>query len=119
MTSVQTPKRVIAQMGKKQVGSVTSGERGQLVTVACSISASGNAIPPMFIFPRVRYRDHFIKGAPVGSIGCATKYGWMNEETFVTYLHHVIQHSRCSKENQILLILDNHESHISLVAVEK
>ena len=73
---------------------------------------------PMFIFPRVKYRDHFIRGAPPGSIGCATKSGWINEGLFIEYLNHVIQHTRCSKEHKILLILDNHESHITLQAVD-
>lgn len=32
-TTVQTPKQVISEQGKKQVGAITSGERGELVTV--------------------------------------------------------------------------------------
>ena len=35
------------------------------------------------------------------------------------YLSHLIQHIRCSTDHQILLILDNHESHVSFPAVEK
>ena len=117
-TTVQTPQNVVTQRGQKQVGSLTSGERGELVTVVYTVGASGNVVPPMFIFPRVKYRDHFIRGAPPGSIGCATKSGWINEGLFIEYLNHVIHHTRCSKEHKILLILDNHESHITLQAVD-
>ena len=117
-TTVQKPFNVIASKGQKQVGSLTSAERGELVTLVYAASASGNVIPPMFIFPRVNYREYFIRGAPVGSIGCATKSGWINEELFVQYLQHLIKHTRCSKEHQILLILDNHESHVSLQAID-
>lgn len=100
------------------MGSVTSRERGELVTVVYTVSASGVVIPPMFIYPRVNYRDCFIKGAPVGSIGIASKSGWMTEEIFPTYLEHIIKHTRCSVDHKILLILDNHESHVSLKTVD-
>ena len=37
----------------KQLGKITSGERGVLVTVLCTIiNAAGNSIPPFMIFPR-------------------------------------------------------------------
>ena len=117
-TTVQIPSKVVAQKGKKQVGSITSAERGDLVTVVYTICASGNVLPPLFIFPRVNYRDHFIRGSPPGSTGRATRSGWINEEVFVHYLKHIVHHSRCSIENKILLILDNHESHISLEAID-
>ena len=117
-TTVQNPETVVAEKGQKQVGSLTSGERGELVTTVYAIGASGNVIPPMFIFPRVNYRDHFIRGAPAGAIGNATRSGWMNEELFLVYLKHLIRHTRCSKEQKILVIFDNHDSHISLQAVD-
>ena len=117
-TTVQRPKEVVTSKGKKQVGALTSGERGELVTVVYTISAAGNALPPLFIFPRVNYRNHFINGAPPGSIGLATKSGWINENAFAEYIHHIIRHTRCSIEHKILLILDNHESHISIETVD-
>ena len=51
LTTVQRPCRVVAQKGVKQVGAVTSGERGELVTLCQAVSAVGNTVPPMFIFP--------------------------------------------------------------------
>lgn len=53
ITTVQKPNRIIARRGARQVGSVTSAERGSLVTVAIAVNAIGNAIPPFFVFPRV------------------------------------------------------------------
>ncbi|GFR85799.1 tigger transposable element-derived protein [Elysia marginata] len=118
-TTVQNPGAVVTEKGKKkQVGAKTSAERGELVTVAYTVSAIGSVVPPLFIFPRVHYRDHFIRGAPTQCIGSATRSGWMNEEVFVDYLKHIIQHTRCSPENKILLILDNHDTHICLSAVD-
>ena len=62
-TTVQKPTKIVAATAIKQVGAIVSAERGQLVTVCCAVSATGNSVPPMFFFPRVNYRDHFVNGA--------------------------------------------------------
>lgn len=111
LTTVQTPAKIYAPKGEKQVGSVTSAERGQLVTMIGGINAVGNSIPPFLIFPRVHFKTYMINGAPSGTAGAATRSGWSCEETFETYLHHFIRHSRASRDNKVLLTLDNHESH--------
>lgn len=109
----------MTEKGKKQVGSITSAERGELVTVVCAVNAAGNAIPPMFIFPRVRFKDIFMIGAPPGAKGASTRTGWMNEDTWPEFLDHLIQHTKCTPDNPMLLILDNLKAHISFKAVEK
>ncbi|GFR78129.1 tigger transposable element-derived protein 6-like protein [Elysia marginata] len=60
VTTVQKPTRVIAPKGAKNVSSVVSAERGTLITLACAVNAIGNYVPPMLIFPRKNFRDHFI-----------------------------------------------------------
>lgn len=52
ITTVQRPDKIVARKGRKQIGAVTSQERGELVTLAMAVSALGNHIPPFFIFPR-------------------------------------------------------------------
>lgn len=116
-TTVQKPQKVIGPKGKN-IGKVTSGEKGTLVTTCCFISASGQALPPVLIFPRKNYKDHMLKGAPPGSLGLATSSGWMNSELFVTTMKHFIKHTSSSKENPSLLIMDNHESHLSIEALD-
>ena len=91
ITTVQVTRNVLCEMGQKQVGSFTSAERRELMTLICTISAAGNTIPQLFVFPRARYQNHFITGAPTGSTGAAAKSGWVNEDTFVPYLEHFIQ----------------------------
>ena len=54
-TTVQKPKDVVTERGKKQVGAITSAERGELVTVVYTINAAGNVLPPMLIFSRNNY----------------------------------------------------------------
>lgn len=115
-TGVQTvhqPSKIISQKGQKQVSKATSGERGQTVTICCAINAAGNSVPPFFIFPRVRIQDYMTNAAPPGSKAVTHPSGWMTSENFEIYLFHLIKFVKCSKDNKILLILDNHCSHIS------
>uniref|UniRef100_A0A667X0N9 Uncharacterized protein n=1 Tax=Myripristis murdjan TaxID=586833 RepID=A0A667X0N9_9TELE len=85
VTTVEKPDQLVARRGFKQVGSLTSGERGSLVTLACTVSATGNSIPPYFIFPRVHFRDHFINNGPPSSKGGANPTGWMKEPHFAGF----------------------------------
>lgn len=115
-TGVQTvhkPSKIISKKGQKQVSKATSGERGQTVTVCCAINATGNSVPPFLIFPRVRRQDYMIREAPPGSKAVAHPSGWMTSENFQNYLLHFIKFVKCCKDSKILLILDNHISHIS------
>lgn len=50
VTTVQSPDCVVARRGVKQVGAMTPGESGVLVSVACAVQALGNAIPPSLYF---------------------------------------------------------------------
>ena len=67
VTTVHKPDRIIGRRGTKQIGAITSAERGTLITVVGTISASGNSIPLHFIFPRVKFQKDFLNGAPPGS----------------------------------------------------
>lgn len=58
-TTAHNPPKIVAH-GQKQSGQVTPAECSELVTVLCSVTAIGNALPPAFIFPRVRFKDFFL-----------------------------------------------------------
>ena len=118
VTTVQTPNKIVSRKGAKQVSSIVSAERGTLVTVACAASASGNTIPPFFIFPRVHFKDFLLDQAPPGSAGSANKSGWMQEDTFLLYMKHFVRHARCTQERPSLLLLDNHASHLSIEGLD-
>ena len=110
-TTVHKPAKVLATTGAKQVGAIVSAERGQLVTLCCAVNAVGNSVPPMFIFPRVNYRDNFVNGGPVGCVGTAHPSGWMIAAGF---LKHFVAHVRPSPTDKMILLLDNHVSHLSV-----
>jgi hypothetical protein len=114
VTTVQKPVKVVAKKGFKQVGAITSAERGTLVTIAAAVSAVGNSIPPFFIFPRVHFKDHFIRDGPVGCKGGSNPSGWMTEELFIDFLKHFHNHVKSTKKKSCLLLLDNHSSHLSI-----
>ena len=60
-----------------------------------------------------------MKGAPPGSIGVANPSGWMYAACFSEFIKHFIKHTKCSKDCSAILILDNHDSHISIINFSK
>lgn len=117
--TVHKPSKVLAPKNIKQLGSLTSAERGINITMVACVNAIGNSIPPLFIFPRVNFKDHMLHGAPPGSIGAANPSGWSTEPIFQTFLDHLINHAKPTPESPILVIMDNHETHISIPIIDK
>ena len=97
VTTVQRPCKIIAEKGVKQIGSATSTERGNLVTVIHAVNAAGNSIPPLLIFPRKYFKEHFITDGPPGCIGAANPSGWVTSEEFLIFIKHFVSHTRCTK----------------------
>jgi len=116
--TVIDPPKVIAERGARQVGQYAAQERGELVTFVGIICAAGTPVPPVYVFPRVNFKDHFINGAPSQSLGLASKNGWMTTDLFIKVLKHLKNYTRCSMANPILLIFDNHVSHTSIDGIE-
>lgn len=119
ITCVHKPVKIIAQTGQKQIGKIVSGERGSNITVVCSVNATGNYVPPMFIYPRKHMTDRLLVGTPTGSIGFAQQKGWMDSQLFTKWLDHFINYVKPSQNEKVLLLLDGHVSHKTLAIVEK
>lgn len=114
-TTVHKPGKVVAQKGSDAVGQVTSGERGVLVTGLCTVNAAGQTIPPFYVFPRVNFKDYMLQNVAIeGSAGVAHPSGWMTEDNFSIYLRHFHKYAKPSETQPVLLIFDNHSSHISI-----
>ena len=118
LITVQKPVKDVASHGVhshgvRKVAQMTSAERSTLITACCCVNAIGNSVPPFFIYPRVHFKQHMINSGPAGCVGVANMSGLMNSENFVIWLKHFIDHTRCSKERKVLLLLDNHESQVS------
>ncbi|XP_075154745.1 uncharacterized protein LOC142228251 [Haematobia irritans] len=103
--------QVIARKGKKQIGMITSAERGSLVTVITCMSAGGAFVPPFFIFPRKNHNPLLIKDAPPGSKSACHLSGWVQIPIFTEWFKHFLKETKPSLTDPFLLILDGHYSH--------
>ena len=54
-TVQKKPQKILATIGRKQIGTLSSAECGQQLTVVCCMNAIGTFVPPVFIFPRKRF----------------------------------------------------------------
>lgn len=116
ISTVQKPCPIIGPKGQKQVGRATSWERGRNITVVCAMGAGGKYIPPMFIYPRLRMTPALERGGPPGSLYRCSKSGWITEDLFIEWLVHFEKHSKPKADSPVLLLMDNHCTHISLKA---
>lgn len=117
LSTVQRPQKVLATAGRKQVGAITSAERGSNVTVVCCMNAAGSYVPPFMIFPRKNMKNELVNEAPTGTVGVAQESGWMTTEIFVKWLQHFQSFVKASHNDKVLLIVDGHASHKSFEAL--
>lgn len=117
-TSAKRPPKVISLAGKKQVGSISSAERGTLITAVCCCSAAGGFIPPALIFPRKKRNPRYMEGAPPNSLDLVSDSGWITSETFLKWMEFFVAQVRPSENQKCLLILDNHSSHRSIQVLD-
>src|SRR5699024_2830770 len=108
---------IVSTTGKRQVSQIASTERGELVTFVGIVNAAGRALPPCYVFPRIRVND-FLIGAPNDSMALGNNSGWMTGDLSYQVLQHSVKHTNRSRKNPILLLLDNHESRTSLKSIQ-
>lgn len=89
VTTVLKPVKIVSTKGKKQVTLAASAERGELTTFVGIINAVGIALPPVYVFPRIRHPDEYLLGGPTSSIALGNRTGWMTAELFLSVLEHI------------------------------
>ncbi|KAF2890152.1 hypothetical protein ILUMI_16021 [Ignelater luminosus] len=100
VSTVQEPGKILAKIGQKRVGTVTSWERRKTVTVVCAMNFAGVYVPPMFTYPRQHHSPLLEKYGPPGAIYDCSKNGWTNESLFFKWLQHFktfVKHVRITK----------------------
>ena len=65
----------------------------------------------IFVFPRVHYKEHFIRSAPPGFKVTAHRSGWMTDANFEVFFASFCRACEASKD-PVLLLLDNHAPHL-------
>jgi len=90
-----------------------------MITVCMIINSVGNTVPPVFISLRARLHDSLMFGAPPGSLGLVNspQSSWIIEPLFLKVLEYVKKHTRSSKEDRIILLMDNHASNCTLDSI--
>lgn len=103
--------KILALKGRKQVGVLTSAERGNTVTIEVCYNAAGSYMPPMFVFPRARANDQLLNDCPPGAWAEYHPSGWMQSNIFFNWFKKFVKFSRATKESPVLLLLDGHFTH--------
>jgi hypothetical protein len=87
---------------------------GKNATVICAMNVAGGFIPSMFIYPRQRMSPTLKKDGPTGALYKCSKNCWTNEDLFMSWIQHFFDHVKPNPQKPVLLVLDNHYSHITL-----
>ena len=106
---VHKPGKVLAELGRRNVYSITSVERGKTHTILSCVLASGHVLPPMMIFPRKKaVPQAYREGAVANTLFKYSESRWINGELFVEWLEFFIENIPPARP--ILLIQDGHGS---------
>jgi hypothetical protein len=89
-TVQQRHSKVVSMRGKKDVESLTSAERGNLITVVTRMSASGTYVPPLAVFPRKNMKEELMDGEPASSVSACHPSGWIQTYTFTKWFDHFV-----------------------------
>lgn len=103
--------KIIGLKGKRKIASLSSSERGALVTAVMCMSAAGQFVPPMLVFPRKNMKAELLDDAPPGTIAACHPSGWIQAEIFTKWVAHFISVVKPSSSDPVLLVLDGHYSH--------
>lgn len=109
--------KILSLRGRKQVGCLTSAERGNTITIEVCFSAAGAYMPPLFVFPRVRGNDQLMNDCPPGAWAEYHSSGWMQSDIFVSWFKKFVAWSHASKDSPVLLLLDGHFTHTKNMAL--
>ena len=102
--------KILGLKGKRQITSLQSTERGSLVTVVTCMSPIGPFIPPLLVFPRKNVKEELMSGSPPGSNHTCHPSGWIQSEIFSQWFLHFIKHTKPTKDDPVILVLDGHYS---------
>lgn len=110
------PGNVVAIKGSKSVTSITSGEKGETVSVLACASAEGTFLPPYCIMKGKNLKVEFMDGMPPGSVvKMSQKSAYVTSEIFLHWLKTHFQPRKPA--GKVLLLLDGHTSHTSSLEV--
>ena len=111
-------KAIVGRLGKKDSNQITSGERGQLITVMICCNAAGDFIPPTVVYKGKRLPTTLFANLPPSTLVLKSDTGYMNRDLFLLWLQHFAEHKQ-DKDQTSMLVIDGHKSHtMSMEVIE-
>ena len=87
---VTKPGKVFAEIGRRNVYTITAAERGKTHTIMSCVSAFGSTLPPIMVYPRKRSVLGKMRAGAVGStLFEVSDNVWINKEIFLVWLQKV------------------------------
>ncbi|XP_022214882.2 uncharacterized protein LOC111069223 [Drosophila obscura] len=103
----------------RHVGKIQAAERRTMITIALTVNATGNSIPPFFLFPRKEMQTSFLDNVSSGTVGFANGSGRMCAPELERYIRHLVACVKPTPASPILLLLDDgNSSHLSIEAID-
>ncbi|XP_042578769.1 tigger transposable element-derived protein 6-like [Cyprinus carpio] len=102
--------KVLCQTGRKHVYQQQQTTR-EHITVHCCVNAAGDSIPPFIIYPGCLPSNAYRLDGPPNALYVIQEKGYMDSELFLKWLHHFIRYA--PEERPLILIMDQHETHVS------
>ena len=97
--------------------SVISADKGKTRTILACVSASGLVIPPFMVYLRKwPVPEKLREGVYPKTVFHVSDNGWMTKDMFIEWFKMFAQMIPPSRP--VLLVLDGHESHITIDVIE-
>lgn len=109
--------RVLVHKTMKNVQQISTAERGTLTTVILGMNATGQHISPAIIYSRKK-QDDLRANLPSNYKLFYSKNGWVNSDIFLQYMKHFIENTQPTSTSPVLLLYDNHISHLADSVIE-
>lgn len=111
---------VLARVGSRAVHTIEPDQREHLSVLSC-INADGGKIPNFYVLKGTYFTGNHVLNCEKGALMAMQPNAWMTKWLFQTWMSHFIKCLRktlgVDKENRHLLILDGHNSHVTLEVV--
>ena len=111
---------MLAKRGNRAIHSIEHDQREHLSVLLC-INAVGRCIPNFYILKRTYFLEDYIARCEAGTMMGMQSNAWMTKWLFKSWISHFIQcltkGTGIDMSNRHLLILDGHNSHITLEVV--
>ncbi len=110
---VRKPGKVVTELGRHNVYSITSAERGKTHTILTCVSASGFVLPPCLIYPRKKsVPANLREGAIPGTLFCNSESGWVNKDIYLEWFQHFLRSIPLARPVLLFKMATHHMSQL-------